>query len=99
MEKLQIHPLSKTSCPQDQEAASASASSDVEESDGGGIREHRENGGTTPEERDDHDKRWSGRTLTPSQIIKEVFFWQLVALMSLDNMALIYVTSLYKVRR
>ena len=71
--------------------------SDVEKIDEGAIREHQANGGTTPEAMGDHDARWSGRTVSPSQVIKEVFFWQIVALIFLDNVAVIYVSSLYKV--
>lgn len=46
----------------------------------------------------DRDPRWSGRTLSTLEMFKDPFFWQLTVAMFMDNFAILYLTSLYKVR-
>lgn len=77
--------------------ATTSASTAIEKlPQGGAVKESGEPGRPPPEVPGDHDKRWSGRSMSPLEMAKDAFFWQLVVALFLDGFSMVYVATLYK---
>ncbi|XP_041483264.1 uncharacterized protein LOC121430055 isoform X2 [Lytechinus variegatus] len=72
----------------------------AEETDG--DKSHLENGASTSTSRSpgeslgDLDRRWSGKTLAPLEMLKDWSFWHLASSFTMNSFVILYITSLYK---
>ncbi|XP_063967337.1 uncharacterized protein LOC129278715 [Lytechinus pictus] len=72
----------------------------AEETDG--DKSHLDNGASTSTSRSsgesmgDLDRRWSGKTLAPLEMLKDSSFWYLASSFCMNSFVILYITSLYK---